>query len=262
VGVTTVRRTTCVCDVAVLRATRRGDHYSISDLVVDVELEPAPDAAQPLDEASVLRGVHALAAEFAAGEPETYAVAIARFCRQRVAADAAVRVQVRTRSWHRMTLGGRPRGRDFSDGGDEERVASCESDAAGERVSAGLRNLVLLAAAESVEDAVTVLRLSAHWTYGWADVPYATQWQQVRRVLTEVYAERGDLGGGELARGLGRAVLDEAPPVARVEVSVEETQRPGLDLNAFGLENTGAVFGGRAAARTVHVAELRRSELS
>jgi urate oxidase len=129
-------------------------------------------------------------------------------------------------------------------------------------VSAGLRNLVLLVAAETVEDAVTVLRVSAHWSYGWADVPFATQWQQVRRLLTEVYAERGGLGGGELARSLGRAVLDEAPPVARVEVSVEETQRPGIDLNAFGLENTGAVFGGRAAARTVHVAELRRSELS
>ncbi|CAN5642506.1 urate oxidase [soil metagenome] len=246
-------------DVPVLRVVRRGDRHTVHDIVIDTELDIDPAAAAGADSELIVRAVHALAAGHGAGEPEVYAQEIGRHCMQRMEAVRGARVEVRKRFWDRLAIGGRARDRDLVSPAAELRVARVHIDGDGERTAAGIRELFLLTSSPGPETRVVTVRLAALWTYGWPDVPYATQWQQVRRALSEAYAERDSGAPGALAQDLGRAVLDEAPPVTRIEISLEVGARQVVDMTTFGMENAGMVFGGAATARTVHTAVLRRS---
>jgi hypothetical protein len=254
------RHTIATLGVPVLRVDRRGDRHLIRDLVVDVRVElPAPHEGA---EQALVRAVHALAATHGDGDAESYALAVARYCLRNVAGALRAGVEVRSRGWGRLDIGGRPRGRDFIGPSSELRIAVARVAAARELVSAGLRRMLLLTSAEHAAGGVTVQRLDALWSYGWAEVPFETQWQQVRRGLTEAYAERGDLEHGALAAALARAVLDESPPVHRIAVRLGVIHRGVVDVTAYGMENTGTVFGAAEAARTVHEAVLVREELA
>jgi urate oxidase len=252
-----LRRTCSAYDIPVLRVVRHGEHVSVHDLYIDAELELTRSAEA--DGGAIVRAAHALAAEHAAGEPERYAAAVAHYCRQRMQGVAAARVDVRTRSWDRLAVGGRPRDRDLVSPASALRVARVELSDAGERTGAGLRDVLLLSAGDTAQ--VSVLRLSAFWMYGWSDVPFATQWQQIRRALEEAFAERDRAAPGAIAQALGRAVLDQAPPVSEIEVTLEVALREPVDMTVFGMDDRGTVFGGPAAARSVHVARLLRSEI-
>jgi urate oxidase len=253
-------RTCSVRRIAVLRAGRRGDHHTVVDLEVDVQLRLGSAAGTTGEAQAVVRGVHALAAEHAEGEPEVYAHAIARYCQERIGEVELASVLVRTRPWERLAIGGRPRGRDFIAGTAERRVARAAVRGDVTRVAAGIRGILLLTGPDG-ESGPVQLRLGATWRYGWPDVPFSTQWQQVRRALLEAWAERSADSAAAVAAELGRAVLEEAPAVGSIVVRIAEVEREVVDMTAFGMENTGAVWG-RAAARTVHEARLGRSELS
>lgn len=247
--------------IPVFRTIARGDHLTIHDLEVDVSLALA-DGAVPGDDGLVQRGVYGLAAAHAAGEAEDYALAIARYLRPRVPDAVGVTVDVSVRGWQRLTVGDRPRGGDFTGPAREERVARAEFFDA-ERMSAGLRRLPLLAVSGGADARAVMLVLSANWTYGWSDVPFSTQWQQVRRVLTEAWAERArDVAPGEQARALAAAVLDEAPAINSVEVRLERCPLERIDADAVGLDHDDGVFGAPVAARTVHLASLVRTEFT
>jgi urate oxidase len=254
-----VRRTLARLGVPVLRVDRRGDRHLIRDMVADVRVELPADHGGA-DPGVLVRAVHALSGTDGDADGELYALAVARYALRHVAEARRAKVEIRSRGWGRLDIGGRPRGRDFVGPSGELRIAAARVSTDREQVSAGFRRMLLLASAGDT-DAVTVQRLDAMWNYGWAEVPYETQWQQVRRCLTEAFAERGTLQDDALAAALARAVLEESPPVHRIGVRLGVIRRAAVDMNTYGMENTGSVFGAAVAARTVHEVVLARDEV-
>lgn len=254
-------RSCSVRDVPVLRVARRGDRHHVHDMRIDVQLQLAAGGDAWPDTRAVVRAIHALAAEHGASGPEPYALAIGRHCTRRLDGVVSAEVEVRRRAWGRLDLGGRPRERDLLGATAEQRIARVVADAGGERVLAGLSDLVLLSSYAAADARVTVRRLRAVWTYGWVDVPYDTQWQQVRRALTEAFAEREDEAAGLLAAAMARAALAETPALASITVSLESVGRIPIDMTDVGLENAGDVFGGPTPARSVHEVSLARLEI-
>lgn len=259
------RYTTALLSMPVLRVVRHGDRHVVHDLVVDVSLDlarqdeaAAVDATAGPDDDSLELAVHAFAGTHAAGGPEHLAVALAAHCTERLTGVARAVVEVHARGWDRLDIGGRPRDRDLIGAANELRAARATAAAGADQLAAGFRDMMLLTSAPASAAGVTLLRLHALWTYGWAEPPYDTQWQQVRRVVTDAYAERGELAGGALAHDLAQAVLDASPAVSHIELRTEQTRRGAVDMTAFGMENTGEVFGAARAMRRVHEVALSR----
>ncbi|HSJ10500.1 MAG TPA: hypothetical protein VK928_11325, partial [Longimicrobiales bacterium] len=247
------RRRTAVLHLPLLHTAQHGDRHTLHDHRIDVRVEDG--AADP---ALIRRAVHALGASHGAREPELFALEIARHLVKRSGA-MRVDVEVRSRGWERVAIGGRERAGDLTAPASLLRVAVARSDGGAESVFAGLRGLRLLSPGDA-EAALLVLELHGQWRYGWTDVPWDTQWQQVRRALTEAYAERGPVAGITLAEALARAVLDAAPAVSEMRTTLLSTRHDEVDTDGFG-SAAGAVFGGAETARTLYEVTLARDEV-
>lgn len=219
-GIRVTRRTSSMT-VPVLRTIRRGDRHFVLDLSLRIRITLGSVGA--VDAEGLARTVHELVADQATDQTETLALAVARQCAVRSDDVVKTHVDVRARGWNRLDIGGRPRERDMIGPAGEDRLTRVTVADGREHVAAGFDGMLLLTAARTSGPAagaagVELQRLSALWTYGWGEIPFETQWQQVRRGLTEAYAERGLLSGGALAEALGQAVIDESPPVRVIRV--------------------------------------------
>jgi urate oxidase len=249
-------------DLPVLRVVRRGDRHVTHDFRVDALLDLEAGTAESLDTDAIARTVHALAAHHALHEPEGFASTIAQHCSTRVPNVQRVTIEVRERGWHRLDIGGRQRDRDLAGSTSEVRVARVVVDEEGTRITSGFRELLLMTPATTGLEPLLLLRLDALWTYGWSEIPFDAQWQQVRRALTEAYAERDHDPGASLASALARAVLDVSPAVFTVDVRLELMRRRAVDMTTFGIDNNGEVFGAYEAARVVHTVTVAREEIA
>jgi len=230
------------------RLDRRGDRRTLQSMNVDVKVHDGqPDADV------VTRAVHALAADRGSAEPEMLALAIARHLVVRLACTA-VDVEVQSDSWGRLSIGGRERGGELTTPTSPTRVGCASLAGESERIRAGLRGLRLLSAAGPAPTPVE-LRLDATWCYGWRDVPWDTQWQQVRRALGEAYAERST---DALAEELARAVLAEAPAVQEVALSITHVRYAVLDTPHG--EGNGAELFSTQAGHVVHEVTMTRDD--
>jgi len=244
--------------VPVLRVVRRGDRHAVQDLLVDVRIDVDEDAPTAATDEMLCALVHALAAQHGGGEPERFAGVIAQHCATRVAGAKRTQVDVCVRGWDRLTIAGRPLDRDLIGPNGNTRIGRAVVDASGEHLGGGFRDMLLLTSASEDDTRVAIINLEAIWTYGWTDVPFDPQWQQVRRALTEAYAERAHRADGELAVALARAVLDESPAVHEIAVRLEIVRRATVDLTQFGMDPGSDVFGGSSAGRGVHAVTLTR----
>lgn len=249
------RRRVSLLDIPLLRIARRGDRHTVQDYRIDVAVDDA--AADPT---AILRSVRALATEHAGAGPEPLALMIARHVLQRSPASI-VDVEVRSRGWDHVAIGGRERGGELTAPSTMLRMAAARLAVGAEHVYAGLRELELFSATDAA-DAVLQLKVQALWRYGWKDVPYDTQWQQVRRALIEAYAERRNAAGFALAEGLAAAVLDEAPAVSEMHVRIEQVRLPAVDLDDVGISNDGVAFGAPVTERSCFEVRRTRDEVT
>lgn len=239
----------------VLRIDRHGDRHSVRDLTVHIRCDGIHDL--PANAETMLRNAaRALTVDPGAADVERLALTVARYCSARLGARRVI-VAAHEHPWGRLDIGGRPRDADLMRGSAPERVARVTLAGGREVIAAGFRNLQLLSPRPDAAQRVDVLRLRALWRYGWAEVPYDTQWHQVRRALTEAYVET-DRNRADLAAAIAHAILAESPAVDAVHLRIERTARVAVDMTAFGMENTGTLYGDAESGRFVQEVRVRR----
>ena len=243
----------------VMRVEQRGDRYSVRDLTVDIRCyRITGDAAAA--EHSMRNAARALAVEPGATDLELLALSMARYCSSRVGEPGRVMVDVRQQRWGRVEIGGRARDADLIHVSGPVRFARALIDGSRERIGAGLRRMQLMTPRTAHAASIELLRLDALWFYGWSEVPYDTQWQQVQRALTEAYAETTD-SNSDLAAAMAHAILAESPAVADLRLRIARIRRRAVDMNAFGMENTGELYGDRVQGQYVQEIRATRGEL-
>jgi urate oxidase len=246
-------RSLAALDIPVLRVVRRGDRHAVHDMSVDVRVELDSGAPHKGSDTVLNNAVRALAAQHAGAEPERFAGVVAQHCANRIAGARRTQVDVCMRGWDRLAIGGRPLDRELIGPNGNTRVGRAVIEGSVQRIAGGFRNMMLLTSVSEQDTRVAVISLDALWYYGWSEVPFDPQWQQVRRALTEAYAERAHRVDGELATALARAVLDESPAVQEIEVKLEIVRRSAIDLTEYGMDPAGDVFGASSGGRGVHV---------
>jgi urate oxidase len=269
--------------VRLVAVARGGDRHELADLTVDVRFTGDYEAAHrdgdnarvyPTD--SMKNSVYLVARREGVGEIETFAQALARHFLARRPAPAGVEVTIGARPWNRIEIGGRPHPHAFVAGASERRTARVEADAAGERVAAGVEELVLLKTTGSgfagfprdetttlaeTDERILATAVEADWRYsaGAADAAsWGTLWRSVRRALVETFAEQDSRSVQHTLHALGERVLDDVAEVEQIRLRLPNRHHLRIDLEPFGLDNPNLVFVATAEPYGVIEATLGR----
>jgi len=248
----------------VVRITRSGATHEIADLNVSIALvgdfaasHVAGDNSRVVPTDTQKNTVFAFAKESPPGEPEDFALRLARHFARGFEAVSRARVSVEEYPWARIAVGGKPHPHSFVRSGSERRLATATCTRDGEWVVAGLADLVMLKSTgsefkgfprdryttlEETSDRILATALTARWRYGGTDVDWAESFAEVRRLILETFAVKHSLALQQTLYAMGEAVLKARPEVVEVRLSMPNKHHFVVDLAPFGLTNENEVF--------------------
>ncbi|MGH7505001.1 MAG: factor-independent urate hydroxylase [Longimicrobiales bacterium] len=268
--------------IRLLKLTRRGDRHELRDLTVDVVFEgdfeashTEGDNARILPTQSMRNAVYAFARDHAAGDIEAFAIALTQHFQRENEQLSRVRVRVQEHPWERVAIGGKPHGSAFSFAGVERRTTAVDRSASVLTVEAGLEGLPLIKTRRSAfrgfrrdrfttleesTDRLLATELDARWRYGWSEIPFGVQWQQVRQVMLDAFAEHDSRSLQHTLFAMANAAIDQCPPIAEIHLRLPAYHPLLVDLTPFSMENT-EVFIPATDPHGVVEATVRREEI-
>ncbi|MBA2390202.1 MAG: urate oxidase [Geodermatophilaceae bacterium] len=243
--------------VRIVRDTAR---HEIRDLNVSTSLRGDFAAAHICgDQSRVLptdtqkNTVYALAKSHGVGEPEEFALLLARhFVGGTESVDAA-RIAIEEFAWERIG----EHDHSFVRRGQEVRTAAVTVSGSDAWVVSGIADLVVLKSTGSefagflvdafttlpeTHDRVLATALSVQWRYARLDVDWASVYAGVRRLLLQAFAETHSLALQQTLYAMGHAVLEERAEIAEIRLVAPNKHHFVVDLAPFGLDNPGEVF--------------------
>jgi urate oxidase len=251
-------------ETRVVRVSRAGDRHELRDLNVSVAL--AGDIADTYlhgDNAAVLptdsqkNAVYAFAQEHGIGEPEDFALLLARYFVDSQPAIRWARVSAEEYAWDRVEVGGAPAPHSFARAGRETRLVSVTYDSERAWVVSGLADLVLLNTTGSefrgyprdryttlpeTDDRVLATAVRARWRHAEPVGDWAASYPEVRRHLVEAFAGTFSRSLQQTLYAMGERVLAHRPEVAEIRLTLPNRHHLLVDLAPFGLPNENETF--------------------
>jgi urate oxidase len=250
--------------IRLVRVTRHGDRHELRDFTVAVAFEGrydtsyiAGDNADVLPTDTMKNTVYALAAREGLGEPEVFGQLLGRHFIERNPLLDRVIIDLVDHGWDRIKIGDRPHGRAFVHRGAEQRTAQVITDRAGQSVTAGITDLVIMKTAHSAFagfprdefttlpetlDRLFVTSLTATWTYAESDIDHTAAFRSVRQTLLETFAQHDSLSVQHTLYAMGQVVLDQIDAVQSIRLEMPNRHHLPVDLTRFGIENRNEVF--------------------
>lgn len=255
-------------ETRLVHVDRRTARHVLRDLTVSTALRGAFAAAYTDgDNSAVLptdsqkNAVYALAREHDVGEPEDFAILLARQLLDAAPAATHAEVDLIEHPWDRVG----EHEHAFVAGGGEVRTARLELGPGGGVLRGGLRDLVLLKSTGSeytgflrerfttlpdTTDRVLATSVTATWTYTGDTVDGAlagAPWDPalhagIRTALVTAFADLHSLALQQSLHTMAAAVLDAHEQVESVHLVLPNRHHFLVDLAPFGLDNPGAVF--------------------
>ncbi|TFV86307.1 factor-independent urate hydroxylase [Blastococcus sp. CT_GayMR16] len=246
-------------EVRVVAVDRSSSRHTLVDLNVSSSLRGDFAAAHTVgDNSHVLttdaqkNTVFAFARE-GVGSPEEFGLRLARHFVGSYDWITGARVAVESYGWDRIAVGGQPHDHAFSRNGSEVRTAVVTVDGDDAHVIAGLTDLVVLKTTGSefwgfprdryttlaeTNDRILATAVTARWRYTGTDVDFDGTHAAVRTALLETFASTHSLALQQSLYAMGKAALEQNPPVAEIRMSMPNKHHFLQDLSAFGLDNT------------------------
>jgi urate oxidase len=166
-----------------------------------------------------------------------------------------VEVEIDERPW--AAVDGHPHAFTPFGTGAERRTARVTAGSFGDRIEAGLRDLLVLKTSGSsfagfdrdrfttlpeTKDRLLSTAVTATWRYHGHPQDYSEVWRQVRSTLVERVAAQPSRSVQEQGFLMGEAVLDTQPTIEEISISMPNRHHLPVDLNRFNLEDRGVVF--------------------
>ncbi|HVQ94806.1 MAG TPA: urate oxidase [Mycobacteriales bacterium] len=251
-------------ETRVVRVDRSAARHRIRDLNVSIAL--AGDVAETYltgDNASVLptdsqkNAVYAFAQEHGIGEPEEFALRLARYFVETQPAINWARVSAEEYGWDRIELAGAPAPHSFARSGRETRLVSVTCTGARAWVVSGLSDLVLLNTTDSefrgyprdryttlpeTGDRVLATAVTARWRHADAAGDWAESYREVRRHLIEAFAGTYSRSLQQTLYAMAERVLAARPELAEIRLTLPNRHHLLVDLAPFGLPNANETF--------------------
>jgi urate oxidase len=250
--------------VRLVQVQRRPDRDDLRDLTIAIRFEGRYDesytdgdnsAVLPTD--TMKNTVYALAAREPIGEPETFALRLARHFLDRNSRLTRVRIDLTEHLWGRVARGEREHGHAFVRTGSESRTAAVHAHRKRTIVGGGVADLMILKSARSAfdgfsrdeyttlpetRDRLLATALTTTWRYADPDIEFGAAWHAVRATLLDVFAEHRSESVQHTLYAMGQAVLDTIADVTAIRLVMPNRHHLPIDLSRFGLENRNEIF--------------------
>lgn len=196
--------------------------------------------------------VNAFAQKFGDGEPEEFALELARHFVTGPITRA--RIAVEEYGWSR--IGAHPHS--FARSGDSTRTTSVVHDAeAGTSVVSGVADLVVLNTTDSefwgfprdqyttlaeTKDRILATEVTARWRYRSASVDWSGAYALARQALLEAFAGTYSYSLQQTLYAMGSAIIETVPDVCEVRLALPNKHHFLVDLTPFGQPNDNEVY--------------------
>ena len=188
---------------------------------------------------------------------EDYGLALARHFVEDIDPVDGARVDVEEYAWERAIVDGAEHDHTWVRKGQEVRTAAITVDGDGEWVIGGLKDLVVLKSTGSefagfltdpytvlapTHDRVMATSLVAQWRFTTTEIDWDSTYADVKKELVKQFAIVQSRALQQTLYEMGRAVLENHPPIAEIRLSAPNKHHFVYDLAQFGLENDNEVF--------------------
>ncbi|WP_231953801.1 factor-independent urate hydroxylase [Actinoplanes derwentensis] len=245
-------------EIRLVRVHRDGDTHGLVDFNVSIALSGELAAAHLVgDNSGVLptdtmkNTVYAFAKEHGVGEPEVFALLLARHFVGSQPQVHGAKVSIESFAWDRLGP------HSFRKRGDHIRTTVVSVTAAGTQVVSGVTGLTLLNSADSefhgfVQDGYTTLppttdrilatAVDARWRHAGDDTDWAASFEGSLAALLEAFVGTYSYSLQQTLYAMGAGVLGSRPEVAEVRLALPNKHHYLADLSPFGLDNPNEVF--------------------
>jgi urate oxidase len=245
-------------ETRLVRVSRDGDTHSLADFNVSISLSGdlaathlTGDNTGVLPTDTMKNTVYAFAKKHGVGEPEEFALLLARhFVATNGQIDTA-RVSIESFGWERLGP------HSFRRKGDHTRLASVVVTASDAQVVSGVTGLVLLNATASefhgfprdryttlpeTTDRILATAVDAKWRHMSDSGDFAKSFAGVLEALTTAFVNTYSYSLQQTLFSMGSFALHERPEIAEIRLALPNKHHYLVDLSVFNLENDNEVF--------------------
>jgi urate oxidase len=251
--------------VRLVRVKRHADRHELREWTVQILLQgdyescfTAGDNSKILPTDTMKNTVYSLARNSSAESIEDFAKELTTFLLSRNPQVSTAEVKISETPWAQVTLQGKPHPTTFVQSSRETQItAITQKPGSSSQVVSGLDNLVLLKSSGSaftgyIKDSLTTLpetrdrlfgtAVRANWTYTVPALPFAELRAKIRNLLLAAFADHQSESVQHTLYAIAQNVLDHAPEVADVHLTMPNRHCLLVDLSRFGQENPNEIF--------------------
>lgn len=245
-------------ETRLVRVVRDGDTHSLTDLNVSVSLSGdlaathlTGDNSGVLPTDTMKNTVYAFAKEHGVGEPEEFALRLARHFVTTQGQIRAARVSIETYGWERLGP------HSFRKQGSYTRLASVVVTAEHEQVVSGVTGLTLMNTTASefhgypkdryttlpeTRDRILATAVDARWRHLTAGGDWAKSFEGALEALVNAFVNTYSHSLQQTLFSMGSFALSQRPEIAEIRLALPNKHHYLVDLSVFDLANDNEVF--------------------
>ncbi|GID27245.1 factor-independent urate hydroxylase [Paractinoplanes brasiliensis] len=245
-------------ETRLVRVTRDGETHTLADFNVSIALSGdlaathlTGDNSGVLPTDSMKNTVYAFAKEHGVGEPEEFALRLARHFVETQTQIRAARVGIEAFGWERLGP------HSFKRQGDHTRTAEVTVTVEQSQVVSGISGMVLLNSTNSefhgfprdkyttlpeTTDRILATAVDARWRHLHDPADWGKSYAGVVEALTRAFVETHSLSLQQTLFAMGSRVLSEQAEIAEIRLALPNKHHYLVDLSPFELTNDNEVF--------------------
>lgn len=245
-------------ETRLVRVHRDGDTHGLVDLNVSIALAGdltathlTGDNSGVLPTDTMKNTVYAFAKQHGVGEPEAFALLLARHFVKTQGQVESARVNIESFAWDRLGP------HSFRKRGDFTRTTSVTVTRESAQVVSGVTGLVLMNTTASefhgflkdryttlpeTTDRILATAVDAKWRHLSDETDWAKSFQGGLDAMTNAFVNTYSLSLQQTLLSMGTTVLAERPEIAEIRLALPNKHHYLVDLSVFNLENPNEVF--------------------
>jgi urate oxidase len=251
--------------VRLSRITRHGDRHEFNEWTVKVLLEgdfetsfTEADNSKILPTDTMKNTVYSVARDSKSVTIEEFAMELGDYLLTNNPQVSGALVEIEEKAWERIVIDGTPESTTFRLGGSELHTVRAVRDQGREwSVRSGIDGLVILKTTKSeftgyIKDKLTTLKPATDrifgtqatitWDYSAASPNFAQARTRILAALLKEFAAHHSMSVQHTLFDMGKAALEAAPEIARINLTMPNLHHLLADLSPFGQNNPNHIF--------------------
>ena len=246
------------------KITRNPDHHELKQVSVNISLQgdfetahKAGDNTKILPTDTMKNTVYVLAKENFTSSIEDFGIFLARHFKQNNPQVSQVKIEITEYLWSRIITEGIAHKHSFISNGNEKHTATVLLNSNETRVTAGIKDLLILKTADSafkdyIRDQYTTLKetddrilstqCQVNWEYDSWQLNFTELYNTIRTTVLMTFANHKSLSVQHTLYAMGETVLQGNDPVKKISFIMPNKHHLLFNLEQFGIENNNEVF--------------------